>query len=90
MACLLINYDLNTPGQDYAALHKEIEALGSGWWHYLDSTWLVLTALTPHAAAERLRQTLDDSDSLLVLDITGDAFAGWLEADAWDWIDKNV
>ncbi|WP_209021761.1 hypothetical protein [Nocardioides sp. 503] len=38
MACLLITYDLNTPGQGYTALHDEIKSLGA-WWHHLDSTW---------------------------------------------------
>ena len=47
MSALLITYDLNAPGQKYDDLYQEIKDLGSTWWHYLDSTWVVKTTLTP-------------------------------------------
>ena len=90
MAALLITYDLNAPGQNYTGLHEEIKVLGTAWWHYLESTWIVQTTLTPREAAQRLKAKMDDSDNLLVLDITGDTHGGWLEKDAWEWINKNV
>jgi hypothetical protein len=43
MSALLITYDLNSPGRKYDALHDEIKALGA-WWHYMESTWIVVTA----------------------------------------------
>ena len=41
-----INYDLKRPGQNYTGLYTAIKHLGSSWWHYLGSTWLIETHLT--------------------------------------------
>jgi hypothetical protein len=86
---LLIGYDLDQPGQNYEGVRRQIEILGSSW-HYLDSTWLVDTPLTVQQASDWIRTAMDDNDKLLVLDITGDAHAGWLPQDAWDWIKEHV
>ncbi len=90
MGALLITYDLNKPGQNYEALYDKIKGLGSSWWHYLDSTWIVDTHLSPADTREQLRAVLDASDSLLILNITNDASDGWLEQDAWNWIKEHV
>ena len=90
MGALLITYDLNKPGKDYDALYDKIKGLGSYWWHYLDSTWIVDTPLSPAAASEQLRTVLDASDRLLIINVTGDASDGWLEQDAWNWIKQHV
>jgi hypothetical protein len=37
MNTLLVGYDLNKPGQDYAELKEYLKAQGT-WWHALDST----------------------------------------------------
>lgn len=90
MSALLVTYDLRKPGQDYKDLHDAIKALGSTWWHYLESTWLVATTLTVQAAADRLYPHLDKNDLLLVLNITGDASQGLLPQEAWKWIQTHV
>jgi hypothetical protein len=75
MSTLLIGYDLNSPGQDYSALVEAIKKLGSAWWHHLDSTWLVRTSMSPGEVRDELKQYLDSSDELLVIDITSDSMA---------------
>jgi hypothetical protein len=90
MACLLITYDLNTPGQDYKALHEVIKTLGTSWWHHLDSTWLVAATLTPSQAWDKIATVADKNDNFLIVNITGDATQGWLPKDAWEWIRANV
>ncbi|MDO5084616.1 MAG: hypothetical protein Q4D89_14620 [Arachnia propionica] len=59
MSALLISYDLNKPGQKYDDLYEKIKALGT-WWHYLDSTWIVVSSLSPSQAFDRLKPALDD------------------------------
>lgn len=54
MTCLLITYDLNSPGQDYKGLHEAIKGLGHQWLRVLDSTWLITTRLTPGQAWDQL------------------------------------
>lgn len=89
MSALLITYDLNKPGQNYDKLYEKIKELGT-WWHYLDSTWIVVSTLTPSQAFDRLKPTLDESDRVLVLNITGDTYSGWLTETAWDWLKMHV
>jgi hypothetical protein len=89
MSALLISYDLNKPGQNYNELYEKIKELGT-WWHYLDSTWIVVSSLTQSQAFDRLKPTLDDSDSVLIVNITGDSYSGWLPQEAWDWLGKHV
>jgi hypothetical protein len=70
MALLLVGYDLNQPGQNYAELWEKLKTLGA-WWHHLDSTWLIRTSLTPHEMHDQLASFLDGNDELLIVDISG-------------------
>ena len=84
-----INYDLKKPGRDYSGLYEAIK--GSGvWWHYLESTWLVDTALDANGIWKRLDPHLDHNDLALVIGVTKD-YQGWLPEEAWKWInDRRV
>ena len=74
MATMMIGYDLNGQAKDYEDLIATIKNLGA-WWHHLDSTWLVKSAMTATAVRDRLKPYLDADDELLVIDVTGDARA---------------
>ena len=87
MKIYAICYDLKTPGRDYGQLHEAIKALGDGWWHYLDSTWLVRTSMSANQIWEHLRPTIDANDYLLVIGVTRE-FSGWLPKGAWDWLNE--
>lgn len=86
----MVGYDLNKPGQNYQKVHEAIKVLGSDWWHYLGSTWLVVTTLTPSQAWDRIASAFDKSDNCLILDVSGDDYSGWLSKEAWDWIRHNL
>lgn len=91
MATLLIGYDLNRPGQNYPELFDAIKALGTTWWHHLDSTWIVVANLTPVQVRDRLGRHLDAGDELLVMDVSGDA-AAWKGFDerGSQWLRDNL
>lgn len=90
MRTVLITYDLRTPGKDYGALVEEIKSIGA-WWHYLQSTWIVVTPLEARQVCERLRTRIDSNDHLLVVTIHArDGMDGWLPKAAWDWLAANV
>ncbi len=74
MATMLVGYDLNAPGKDYAKLHEYLKGLGA-WWHHLDSTWLIRTNLTPVEIRDGAASFLDPNDELLVIDVSEDARA---------------
>jgi hypothetical protein len=90
MRTLMIGYDLNRVGQDYNSLITEIKSLGR-WWHYLDSTWLVVTNNTHKEARDKLKAHIDKNDELLIIDVTGDA-AAWtgFASSAEKWIHDHL
>ena len=83
-----INYDLKRPGQHYAALYEAIKSCVE-WWHYLESTWLVDTALTAPAIWQRIAPHVDAHDVFLINGISRD-YSGWLPKDAWEWINSRI
>ena len=90
MSNILIAYDLNKVGQNYTNLIEKIKTLGA-WWHYLDSTWIVVTNQTAVQVRDALKPHIDSNDELLVLDITGDS-AAWVGFDnaASKWLTDNL
>ena len=88
MTMYAICYDLKTPGQDYGKLREAIKKIaGNGWWHYLDSTWLVSTSMSAQQISDTLRATMDQNDGLLVIRVTSE-YNGWLPKEAWEWLHK--
>ncbi len=77
MPTILIAYDL-APGSDYQPLHAAIKALGSSWWHHLDSTWLVKTNKSPKEVREQLKPLVGAQSELLVIDVTSRSRA-WMQ-----------
>jgi len=75
MNTLMIGYDLNKAGKDYAELIAAIKTMPL-WWHHLDSTWLVRTDLSAADLRDKLGSHIDGDDELLVINVTGDA-AAW-------------
>jgi hypothetical protein len=77
MAIYMIGYDLHpSKEENYDKLFTALEAVGSGYWDCLDSTWLVMTEKTPVQIRDELKQYLRDDDRLLVMRY-GEA-AAWL------------
>ena len=77
MAIYMIGYDLHpSKGENYDKLFTALEAIGSGYWDCLDSTWLVISEKTPVQIKDELKQYLKDDDRLLVMRY-GEA-AAWL------------
>ena len=90
MNTLLVGYDLNKPLQNYKDLIDKLKSFGT-WWHHLDSTWLVRTSLTATQLRDQLKGLIDASDELLVLNVSGDAWASRGLADSANaWLRDNL
>lgn len=91
MNTLLIGYDLNKAGQNYENLIDEIKTIANGYWHHLDSTWIIKTYETHITACNKLKQHIDGNDELLVINISGDAAAwkGFNQAGS-EWLANNI
>lgn len=88
MTVYCVSYDLNKTGQNYSALYDELKA-SPGWWHNLDSTWLVSTQESADQLCDRLLRHLDQNDRLLVIKVVK-PFQGFLTEKAWEWIRVHV
>ncbi|MEV8212345.1 hypothetical protein [Leifsonia sp. NPDC077715] len=90
MSTILITYDLNRPGQSYASLHERIKSLGA-WAKPTDSTWLVSAwGQTAESVYNHIRPALDETDRVLVFDVSGRSNTGWLPRRIWEWISQHV
>lgn len=85
MKALLVTYDLKAPGRDYSSLHEAIKT-SITWWHYLESTWIIITNETPKQVSDRLKTKIDTNDRLLIIEITDATVSGWLPRKGWDWL----
>jgi hypothetical protein len=85
MAAHVITYDLRKPGQDYSALFEAIKRLG-GWWHCLESIWIVQTGLTTAQVRDALTPRIDANDGLVVLALQGGWASCGLTQECSEWL----
>ncbi|WP_020208906.1 hypothetical protein [Gilvimarinus chinensis] len=88
MSVHCVSYDLNKPGQDYTALYEELKK-SPGYWHYLDSTWLISTSETATELFQRIKPHIDNNDTVLVIKVTNE-YSGWLPEKAWGWLKEHL
>lgn len=88
MGVLLITYDLKQPVQNYTKLYNTIKTAQT-WWHYLDSTWLIVTNESPEHWYRNLKPAINKNDGILIIEVKSNYY-GWLSKEAWDWIQKNI
>ncbi len=88
MKAYSITYDLKSPGSNYEKLYEVIKDTGK-WWHFLESTWLVVSNETSQEIWDKIAPVVDKNDFILIIEIKRNYY-GWLPKDAWDWIDTNV
>jgi hypothetical protein len=89
MKTYLISYDLLKPGQNYIDLHEAIKSLADGWWHCLESVWLINTSLSASEILNRLIPHVDSNDRLLVI-LQGDDWATYnIPKNGNDWLQNQ-
>ncbi len=91
MAIYIIAYDLHRPeGENDDKLFTALEAIGSGYWDCLDSTWLVITDKTAIQIKDELKPCLEDSDRLLIMRYgEGAAWLGFKD-DCQTWLEDKL
>ncbi len=84
----IVSYDLKQPAGQYQPLFDELKR-SPHWWHYLNSTWIVLRYEGLAELGPKLRLLIYQSDRLLILPAKGPS-DGWLPKEAWEWIQKHL
>jgi hypothetical protein len=85
---LLITHALNNESKDYSQFFDTIKSNCQQWWHYFNTTWIVTTHLSADQFAKLLYPYMLTDDRLLVVKLQKD-YQGWLEKDAWDWLNDK-
>ncbi len=88
MKVLLVTYDLKNHNRNYSNLYEALKMLGK-WCHYLESTWLIATDMTPEQLYNHILPTIDSTDLVLVIEIKKN-YWGSLPEEAWKWIQENL
>jgi hypothetical protein len=89
MRTYLIGYDLDKPEQDYSELINAIKEF-DGWWHHLDSTWIIKTDDTAVQIRDYLKQHIGPSDKLLVAQLSGVAAWAGFSDEGSKWLKENL
>ncbi len=90
MSVYLVNYDLKRPDQNYPELYEVLKS-ASGWWHYLESLWLLSSEESLETWHARIRSKIDKNDSFIIMKLTpGMQRNGWLPQKAWEWIRQHL
>lgn len=76
--------------QHASATTTTVQSIGNGWWHCLDSTWIVKSELTAIAIRDRLLPHIDDNDELLVATVTRDVAWTGFDAQCSTWLKDNL
>jgi hypothetical protein len=84
---LLITHALNNRLKDYAPFFNVIKTSGE-WWHYFDTSWIVVTFYSPQQLAALLYPHMEKPDRLLVIKLQKD-YQGWLDEEAWNWLNAK-
>jgi hypothetical protein len=84
----IVSYDLNQSATKYNALFEELKR-SHRWWHYLNSTWIVLRYEALAEFGPKLRPLIFQGDRLLIQPAKGPS-DGWLPKEAWEWLQHNV
>jgi hypothetical protein len=88
VSVLLITHALNNRSKDYAPFFDALKGNCNYWWHYFQTTWIVVADHSAHDYAQFLYPHIETTDRLLVVRITRE-HQGWLPKDAWDWLNDK-
>ena len=92
MVVYLIGYDLNRPrGEDaYPDLFESIKDIANGWWHHLDSTWIIRSEKSAAQIRDSLMPYVDRNDELLVARLAGEAAWVGFNTNGSDWLRNSL
>jgi hypothetical protein len=89
MPTYIVSYDLRVPHQDYDKLIQYLKSR-SHWWHYLGSTWVIVTDLTAVELRNGIKQHTDADDKVLIVKSAGGGAWSGFPVKASEWLKKNV
>jgi hypothetical protein len=93
MAIYMIGYDLHAKqGKTYKELIEAIKKVGTTHWHWLESTWLVVTTKTAAEIRDELWNHMRSDDDRLLVVQYAPPYAAWvgISGDCASWLTTNM
>lgn len=87
---LIVTYEININASRKSFRLSDELRTADRFWHYIDSTWIIISTRTAEDWAVRLRRHITDEDNLLVMEVNPIAAEGLLTNAAWQWIARNL
>ncbi len=88
----LITFDVDA-SLNSQLVHTQITSLYpthiSDWWHYMHSSYLVVTNLTATQLYNHISPSMPQHH-VLVMEVNHKNYWGWLPQDAWNWLKKHL
>lgn len=86
MNLFLVTFSLRNPQKNYDPFFVAVRGNALQWWHFIEQSCVVTTNRALHDYVGQLLPHIEETDSLLVVEITPHQFQGWLPQQAWDWL----
>jgi len=86
MRKFLIAYEHKNKSRDYTAFFESIKGLGTSWWHYLDTVWIVKTTKNASDIFASIEPHIDKETDLIFINEISPDQQGWLPKKAWEWM----
>ena len=94
MTTFLIGYDLNKEAANYSRKNKALLDLikdeASGYWHHLDSSWIIVSERSAAEIRDTLVSVLDDNDELLVVKVSAPAAWHGFKKSGSEWLRNHL
>lgn len=86
----MVTYDLKGPSANYSGLYEFLKSQ-KNWWHYLKSTWIIITEMDASELADEILKFTKEDDRFLITSLSKQTQTnGWLPKKAWNWIHSRV
>ena len=88
MAALLVNYDLNSPGQKHANVLKMIQSF-KYYAKLSESSYAIDSSLTPQQIYNKFKPLIDSNDTLWIITLKR-PYYGQGSQEVIDWLDASL
>ena len=84
-----ITYELKNLNKDYSDFIQKIKELSSSSSQCMKNSWFINSSMSKDDLYRDLKQHLEDSDLLLIVETSLSQMAGWLPSDTVDWLKEK-
>lgn len=89
MTLYFITYELRNKEKSYSTFYDSIKNIGADSCQCLTNVWLIYTDLKSSKIYNQLKPLIEDTDNLLIGEITYEKLAGWVSSETIDFFNRN-